>query len=130
MRHAAATALAYLAAFGERDPAAIAAHVTADFVNEHASALGSGCSGRDEYLRRLPAFLERFPGLTYRAEQVLEDGTAVAIAYRLTATDDEHPVVVRGVMIFEVVNGLIRRRTDYWDSLGYLHQIGAAPDAT
>ena len=28
-------------------------------------------------------------------------------------------------MVFEIVDGLIRRRTDYWDSLGYLRQIGA-----
>ena len=124
---AAATALAYLASFAGRDPEAIAAHVSADFVNEHASALGSGCTGREEYARRLPAFLEQFPGLAYEVERVIADGEEVAIAYRLTATSDGQPVEVRGVMIFEVGDGLIRRRTDYWDSLGYLRQIGADP---
>ena len=121
----AATALAYLASFADRDPATIAAHVSEDFVNEHVSALGTGCAGRDEYERRLPDFLESFPDLAYHVEQVIEDGSAVAVAYRLTAAGDERPVEVRGVMVFEVVDGLIRRRTDYWDSLGYLRQIGA-----
>ena len=121
----AATALAYLASFAGRDPATIAAHVTEDFVNEHASALGTGCVGRAEYERRLPGFLESFPDLAYHVEQVVEDGPAVAVAYRLTASGDDRPVEVRGVMVFEIVDGLIHRRTDYWDSLGYLRQIGA-----
>lgn len=128
-RRPAATALAYLASFSSRDPEAIAAHVTEDFVNEHASALGTGCTGRDEYVRRLPSFLERFPELAYHVEQVVEDGDRVAVAYRLTATSGEQPVELRGVMLFEIVDGLIARRTDYWDSLGYLRQIGAAPDS-
>ena len=58
---------------------------------------------------------------------MIADGDDVAVAYRLTATSDGHPVEVRGVMVFEIVDGLIRRRTDYWDSLGYLRQIGADP---
>lgn len=117
----------YLASFAQRDPAAIAAHVTDDFVNEHASALGSGCTGRAEYLQRLPGFLDQFAGLAYHVEQVIENGPAVAVAYRLTATSDGHPVDLRGVMVFEVVDHLIDRRTDYWDSLSYLRQIGADP---
>jgi ketosteroid isomerase-like protein len=28
-------------------------------------------------------------------------------------------------MLCEVVDGLIARRTDYWDSLGFLRQTGA-----
>lgn len=122
----AAVVLAYLGSFAGREPEAIAGHVADGFVNEHASALGSGCVGRDEYVRRLPGFLERFPGLAYHVEQVIADGSAVAVAYRLTAIDDDQPVEVRGVMVFDVVEGLIARRTDYWDSLGYLRQIGAA----
>jgi ketosteroid isomerase-like protein len=122
----AAVALAYLASFAEGDPQAIAAHVSPEFVNVHASALGSGCSGRDEYLRRLPGFLETFPGLSYAVEQVIVSGADVAVSYRLTATSDGYPIEVRGVMVFEIVDGLITRRTDYWDSLGYLRQIGQA----
>ena len=45
----------------------------------------------------------------------------------MTATSDGQPVEVRGVMVFEVVDGLITRRTDYWDSLSYLRQIGHRP---
>ena len=122
-----AAALGYLASFATRDPAAIASHVTTDFVNDHASALGSDCTGRDEYVRRLPGFLARFADLAYHVEQVIEDGSAVAVAYRLTATSEGQPVELRGVMIFQIEGDLVRRRTDYWDSLGYLRQVVGEP---
>ncbi len=122
-------ARSYLESFAGRDADAIAAHVAAGFVNEHTSALGSGCTGRDEYRSRLPGYLAAFHGLRYDVETVLVDGDAVAIAYRMTATRDGHPINLRGVMLFEIVDGLIERRTDYWDSLTFLRQTGAAPDA-
>jgi ketosteroid isomerase-like protein len=119
-------ARSYLASFSGADPDAIAAHVDDRFVNDHASALGSRSEGREEYRRRLPAFLERFRGLRYDVEQVVADGPAVAAAYVMTATSDGHPIEIRGVMIFDVADGLITARTDYWDSLTYLRQTGAA----
>jgi steroid delta-isomerase-like uncharacterized protein len=119
-------ARSYLASFADRDPDAIAAHVAVGFVNDHASALGSASVGRDEYRRRLPDFLEHFPGLRYEVQQVVAEGTAVVAAYVMMATRDGHPIEVRGVMLFEIADGEIRTRTDYWDSLTFLRQTGAA----
>ena len=87
---------------------------------------GSRSEGRDEYRRRLPGFLARFPGIRYDVEQLVVEGSAVAAAYVMTATSDGHPVEVRGVMLFDISHGLINGRTDYWDSLGFLRQTGAA----
>ena len=56
----------YLASFAGGDPAAVVAHVTEDFVNEHTAALGSGCVGRDEYAARVPGFLASMPGAALR----------------------------------------------------------------
>jgi ketosteroid isomerase-like protein len=132
MTDAATTALAYLASFAPAAATgadvdtiadAVAAHVAPGFRNEHASALGSSSTGRDEYRRRLPGFLTSFPGLAYEVETVIADGEDIAVAYRMTATSDGHPFTVRGVMMLEVVGGLITRRTDYWDSLGFLRQV-------
>jgi len=126
--------LAYLASFGaagadaEAIADAVAGLVTRDFRNEHTSALASSSTGRAEYRRRLPGFLTSFPGLAYEVETVIADGNHVAVAYRMTATADGHPVAVRGVMIFEVVDGLVAGRTDYWDSLGFLRQV--SPDGS
>jgi ketosteroid isomerase-like protein len=120
------TVRSYLAAFAGGDPDVIAAHVAPGFVNEHASALGVRSEGVDAYRSRLPAFLASLPGLRYDVESVIADGDRVAVEYRLTATCDGRPIDVRGAMVLDVADGLISRRTDYWDSLTYLRQTGAA----
>ncbi len=125
---AAEVARSYLASFTTADPDAIAAHVAAGFVNDHASALGRRGVGRDEYLRRLPAFLASFPGLNYDVKSVISDGSdegVVAVEYRMTATSDGRPIDIRGVMVIAVSDGLITHRTDYWDALTFLRQTGA-----
>ena len=126
MSDAAAVVRSYLHSFATGDPDAIAAHVTDEFVNEHTSALGSSCTGRHEYLARLPGFLAAFPGLCYEVERVVVDGDHAVAAYRMTATSEGHPVDLRGVMVFELDGDRIARRTDYWDSLTYLRQVGQA----
>jgi steroid delta-isomerase-like uncharacterized protein len=116
----------YLAAFAAADPDTIASHVTEDFLNQHTSALGDPCEGRDEYRRRLPGFLARLPGVRYDVEDVVADGTRVVAAYVISGTAEGVPFSLRGTMWFEVRDGLIARRTDYWDSLGFLRQTGQA----
>lgn len=119
-------ALAYLAAFSTADPDGIAALVTDDFVNEHTAALGAGCVGRDEYRTRLPGFLSSFAGLRYDVEDVVADGDRVAVAYTMRASHDGHPIEIRGVMWIVVRDGLVARRTDYWDALTFLRQTDQA----
>ena len=118
-------AASYLGSFAAGDPDVIAAHVTADFVNEHRSALGSSCHGRDEYRRRLPHFLARFPGLHYEVDDIIADGNRVAVSYTLVAVPDGTTIAVPGVMLLTVVDGRITRRVDTFDSLTYLRQTGA-----
>ena len=117
-------AVAYLASFAAGDPDAIAAHVSADFVNEHRSALGASCRGRDEYRRRLPGFLAAFPGLHYEVLDVVAEGDRVAIAYTLVAAPGGTTVRVPGAMFLAVANGLITHRLDTFDSLTFLRQTG------
>ena len=117
---------AYLASFANGDPGAISAWVTDDFVNEHTSALGSGCVGRDDYRARLGGFLASFAGVTYDVEDLLTDGRRVVAVYTLRARwqgEDGPPVQVRGVQRLLVRDGLIARRVDYWDSLQFLFQV-------
>jgi ketosteroid isomerase-like protein len=64
------------------------------------------------------------PGLRYEVEEVIASGGDVAIAYTLHAVVNERPVAVRGMMRFEVRDGLIARRVDYWDSLVFQRQAG------
>jgi ribokinase len=119
----------YLASFSTGDPETIARHVTEDFVNDHASALGSRSEGRDEYRRRLPGFLSSFPGLRYDIERIVAEGPHAAAAYRMRATSDGWPIDIRGVMLIEVRHGKVARRTDYWDALTFLNQTGREVDS-
>ena len=114
----------YLAAFATGDPERVVAHVTDDFVNEHTAALGSGCEGKPEYARRVPNFLASMPQLRYEVEDVVADGDRVVAAYTLHTHVNDRDVAVRGVMRFLVRDGLIAKRTDYWDSLVFQQQAG------
>ena len=116
----------YLEAFATGNPDAVTAMVADDFVNEHTAALGSGCTGRDEYCRRVPGFLASMPGLRYEIEDIVADGDNVYAAYTLHAHVNDRDVSVRGVMHFRVRGSLIAQRTDYWDSLVFQRQAGMA----
>ncbi|CAN5437973.1 hypothetical protein BH10ACT2_BH10ACT2_08170 [soil metagenome] len=123
-RDAREVCVAYLAAFGTGDADAVTALVTDDFVNEHTAALGGGCTGKAEYVRRVPGFLASMPGLRYDVEEVIAEGDRVAAAYTLHTRVNDRDVAVRGVMRFRVEGGLIAHRTDYWDSLVFKQQAG------
>ena len=122
-RDPSAVARSYLTSFTDRDPDAIAAHVSDDFYNEHTAALGSSCEGRAEYLRRLPGFLDSMPGLRYEIERIVAEGDQAVAFYTLHAHVNERDVAVRGVMRMTVVEGLITHRTDYWDAKVFLDQL-------
>jgi len=124
------TARSYLRAFANGDPVAIADHVSDDFVNEHTAALGSGCVSKDGYLQRLPGFLTDMQDLRYDVEDLIVDGDRVAAFYSMTARwKGGAPIEVRGVQRLEVHEGLIRHRTDYWDSATFLVQADPAARA-
>lgn len=114
----------YLESFATGEPDRIAAHVADGFVNEHTAALGSGCTGRDEYRRRLPGFIASMPGLRYEIERQICEGDQVANAYTLHATVNGRAISVRGMMRITVRDGLVQDRTDYWDSKVFLQQAG------
>ena len=116
-------ARSYLESFATGSAEAIAAHVSPDFVNEHTSALGAGCVGRDVYCQRLVGFLADMVDLRYEIEHLIVQAPEVAAFYTMTARwQDEHPISVRGVQRLVVADGLITHRTDYWDSAVFLTQ--------
>lgn len=118
----------YLSALSSGDVDAVLALVTDGFVNEHTSELGSSVTGRSAYKERLPGFLSQFAALQYEVIDTIVEGNRVAIRYRMTANCTGHPIDIPGVMLFEVENGLVARRTDVWDSLTFLRQTGAVDE--
>ncbi len=123
-----ATARAYVAALNAHDPDATAQLVTEDFVNEHTSALGVSCAGREEYRSRLPGFFAQMPGLRYEIDEVLIERDRAVVAYVLTARPEGHCVRVQGVFRLVIDGDLVARRVDYWDGLDYLRQVRDADD--
>lgn len=117
-------ALAYLAALSSHNPDTVAALVTEDFKNIHTGALGKGCEGRETYRARLAGFFADFPDLHYTHEQIVEEGSRVAITYLMTATSNGRPVRIQGAMFIEVRDGEIAFRTDYWDGATFMQQAG------
>ncbi len=117
-------ALGYLASFASGDPDNIADRVTEDFVNDQPGALAPGCEGREVYRERLAGFLKAFKGLRYTPETVAAEGDIVSMGYRMEAESEGHPINIRGVMVVTLKDGLIAKRSDYWDGLTYLQQTG------
>ncbi len=122
-----AIARSYLESFATGSVDTIAAHVSPGFVNEHTSALGARCVGREVYRERLVGFLAAMVGLRYEIKDLIVEGSQVAAFYTMTADwQGEHPVSVRGVQRLVVADGLITHRTDYWDSAVFLTQTSEA----
>lgn len=113
----------YLASFATGDPDAVAAHVSDDFANNHTSALGTSCVGRDAYRERLPDFLASMPGMNYRADDVVVDGERAAAFYTMTGTWNGVPFEVRGAQRLEVREGKITSRLDHWDAAVFMRQV-------
>ena len=76
----------------------------------------------------IAGFLAQFAALQYEVIELFAEGDRVAARYRLTANFDGHPLDIPGVMLFELRDGLIARRTDVWDSLTFLRQTGAVAE--
>ncbi|HEY2296394.1 MAG TPA: nuclear transport factor 2 family protein [Jatrophihabitans sp.] len=111
------TVEAYLEALNAHDADRVASWVARDFVNEHTAKGAVSRRGRASYRAALDGFLAAFADLHYEVENFIVDGPNCAVAYRFTAEMNGRPIAVRGVFVFVVdADGLIARRTDYWDS--------------
>lgn len=123
-------ATSFLRALSGNDPNAISDLVSDGFRNEHQSALGSDCVGRDEYRRRLPHFLEAFQDRRYDIEDLVAQRrdavTDVVVRYRFHAQYGTSTIEMPGVMWLTVRGSLVTRRVDTFDSLTFLQQTGQA----
>ncbi|OAA27759.1 ketosteroid isomerase-like protein [Frankia sp. EI5c] len=112
-----APAAAYIAALNAGDPDAVAACVTEDFRNEHASPVGRGCAGRAAYRERLPGFFASFPGLRYAPDgEPVTAGDRLAVPYLMTASTAGGPLRIRGLWLLTLRDAMVAHRVDYWDS--------------
>lgn len=123
-------ATSFLRALSGNDPNAIADLVAEGFRNEHQSALGSACVGREEYRRRLPHFLGAFQDRSYEIDDLVAQRrdavTDVVVRYHFRAQYGDAPIEIPGVMWLTVRGPVVTRRVDTFDSLTFLRQTGQA----
>ena len=68
--------------------------------------------------------LNKFKNLRYEIRKVISEDCNVVVEYTMHATPEGHDICVNGVMLFVVHDSLISERSDYWDGLTYLRQVG------
>jgi predicted ester cyclase len=82
------------------------------------------------------AFYAGFPDLRHRIEQVVADGPAVAIRFRLTGTNTGEflgaastgrAIDVGAIALFDVRDGHVHELHGQFDELGVLQQLGLLP---
>ena len=56
----------------------------------------------------------------------MTEGDRVVVSYMMRAVHNGHPIEIPGMFDIVIVDGLIRRRIDYFDSLTFLRQTGQA----
>ena len=114
----------FLESFSSGNPRVVVDHVTDDFKNRQMGLLANSFEGKQEYLTRLDLFLNKFKNLRYEIRKVISEDSNVVVEYTLHATPEGHDICVDGVMLFVVHDSLISERSDYWDGLTYLRQVG------
>jgi|HubBroStandDraft_1064217.scaffolds.fasta_scaffold175226_2 steroid delta-isomerase-like uncharacterized protein len=130
-----ATVRAYLDALNGGRAEEVAECVSEGFINEHTSTLGETIVGREAYCKRVRQFLQTFAALRYETEMMIVDGGKVAVAYRMSALwrpaesdrSRDRPFTIRGMFRFQVEDGYIVHRVDYWDSADFLRQVQDQP---
>jgi steroid delta-isomerase-like uncharacterized protein len=127
---------AHLAAWEALDADRIAGNYAEDAVYEDV-ALGVTAEGRDAIHAFVSSFLTPFSDGTYTIASAFasEDQAAVAWTFAANYTGmmeglppgTGQPIVLRGATLIEFAGGEIRKSTDYFDSFGFLIQVGVIP---
>ena len=114
----------FLESFSSGNPRVVVDHVTDDFKNRQMGLLANSFEGKQEYLTRLDLFLNKFKNLRYETRKVISEDCNVVVEYTMHATPEGRDICINGVMLFVVHDSLISERSDYWDGLTYLRQVG------
>jgi steroid delta-isomerase-like uncharacterized protein len=95
--------------------------------------------GLTEIRRFFEELLAAFPDFTLRVDRVVGDDTAAVVQWQAEGTfsgasfqgvePTGRPVVIRGVDVMEIEEGVLRHNTIYYDGAGFARQIGLLPPA-
>jgi steroid delta-isomerase-like uncharacterized protein len=125
-----------LAAWNAHDAEALAALAAPDFEGTDSAEAGVA-TGPEGFRRQAGLYLTAFPDLHLTFDEVIADGTRVAIRWTSRGTHRgpflHIPPTGRtlhghGVTLLVVERGRIRRSERVWDVAGFLRAVGLLPD--
>ncbi len=129
---------AWVGAFEAGDGAALAALYAEDGVHEDVPS-GTVAVGRDQIAAFVDGFADMLTDIQLEptAAHLSEDWAVLESTAGATDIESGQRVTPRGLIVFELEDGLIARSADYYDVAGILAQLGlldpggmAAPGAT
>jgi steroid delta-isomerase-like uncharacterized protein len=119
-------------AYNRHDPSTAAWLYTAEGSHEDI-AQGRARFGPDAIADGLRRFFECFPDSCWESEfQITDQNGLTAVGYRFSATLQSpmgtvaahgQSISLRGVLVLDVADGLIRRSVDYWDGATFQRQL-------
>lgn len=118
-----------------QNQATVAAIVAEDFVGHHPQ-FPQGIRGRDGLLQIVTTFHVAFPDLSYRVEELIEEGALVAARWSASGTH-RGPLLsvpptgrtgsISGIDLFRLEAGRCAEMWTSSDFLGLLQQLGVVP---
>jgi steroid delta-isomerase-like uncharacterized protein len=127
---------AWLTAFNAGDAERLLALLTDDAVWEE-PAIGLAAHGPEQIRTHLAALFTATPDIAYEVTGGVVTDEYAVVEWVVTGTYQRdflglppaagQPFTFRGVSVFELTNGHVRRYTEYWDAYTFLVQLGALP---
>ncbi|MEI4473838.1 nuclear transport factor 2 family protein [Frigidibacter sp. MR17.24] len=124
---------AFYRAYNSGDAAAAVALYAGDGAHVEAAS-GQSRTGAAALQKGLAGFLGMFDGLRFDTQPPVRAGSKAVVTYVMhgTVNRDLGPlpargkaVALRGVHLFEIEDGAIRRTTDFWDMDDFRAQVAA-----
>jgi steroid delta-isomerase-like uncharacterized protein len=126
----------WLVAFNAGDPERLLA-LYSDDAQWQEVAIGLDAQGADQIRAHLDRLFAATPDITYTPTGGFVAGDHAVLEWVVTGTYRHdfpglppatgQPFTFRGVSVFALADGTIRRYTEYWDASTFLGQLGALP---
>lgn len=126
----------WLAAFNAGDPERLLA-LSSDDARWEEVAIGLDAQGPDQIRAHLERLFTAVPDIAYAPTGGFVAGDHAVLEWVVTGTYTAdfpglppaagQPFTFRGVSVFALADGKIRRYTEYWDAYAFLVQLGALP---
>jgi predicted SnoaL-like aldol condensation-catalyzing enzyme len=118
----------YTLAFVEHDLERAGSLMAPDYMLHDPTVESGQLSGIDAWKKLQGGYLKAMPDHHLTIDDQIAEGEKVVTRWSVKATDAGNNVVVTGITITRVQDGMVAEEWQDWDSQGLYRQIGKAPD--